>query len=92
VLVEQFSGLLGGRHLSNPVGNHLIVIEELEERIIGSPVLFMAQDRDTVAAVANNQVILEAAIQLPSGSGEALFHLIAFHYSSLLLELRRERR
>jgi hypothetical protein len=82
MLPEQSSGLLGGWHLSNPVGNHLTVIEKLEERIVGSSVLFMSQDRDTVAAVADNQVSPEAPIQIPSGAGEAVFYLFRGHFST----------
>ncbi len=59
------------------------MIEELEERTIGSPVLFMGQDRDVVAAVANNKVIFEAPIQLPSGAGEAGFYLLRVQFAPL---------
>ena len=62
---EQLCGLLGGWHFVYPAGSHVFVIENLEERIIGFPMLSVGQERNALAVVADKQVILEAAVEVP---------------------------
>jgi hypothetical protein len=66
-----------------PIGVHVIVVEDLEDRPIGSPILFMGQKGKTVAVVADKQVILEAVIERPSGLDELFFHLFSLHFLPL---------
>lgn len=73
MLPEKLLGLLRCWHLTHPVVDYPLVIQELEEGILGSPPLFVSHEGDTVAAEADNQEILEAPIKSPSGSGEFLF-------------------
>ncbi len=54
------------------------MIEKLEDDLIGflpGFVSLVGDDREVVAAKADNQVAREAVIQLPSAAGEALYYL-----------------
>jgi hypothetical protein len=67
-----------------PVGGHLLVVENLEEGLmIGSPMLSMGYKGDTVAVLADKQVILEATIEIPPSVGEPLLYLFALHFPPL---------
>jgi hypothetical protein len=85
VLPEQFGGLPGSRHFFYPIGGHPVMIEQLEDEIIGTPMLPVGQERHTLPIMADEQVILEAAVELPPSVYEPLFYLFSLHYSSLFV-------
>ena len=62
---EQFGGLMWGGHFVGPVGGHLFVIEQLEDGVVGLPVLPVGQERMALSVVADKQVPLKAAIEFP---------------------------
>ena len=67
-------GLWGSRYFLNRVGEVPLVIDELEDGIGGFLRFFARQDGDVVG-VADDQIIREAAVQVPSGAGEAVLYL-----------------
>ena len=75
MLLEQQGGMLGVRYFAHPVGVHLFVVEKLEEGIIGVPPLLMGQEGNALVIVADDQVTLEASIELPSGGYQSLCYL-----------------
>ena len=83
MLLEQVNSLLGIRHFVYPVGGHLFVIEQLEEGIVGAPVLPVGQERNALSVVADEQVPLEAAIEFPASVEEPLFYRFSLHFSFL---------
>ena len=56
------------------------MVEDLEDGLLGSPKLSMGEKRETVAVVADKQMILEAAIEIPPGVDESLFYLFSLHF------------
>ena len=60
MLLKQLLGLLGGRHFFDPVGDVSLMVEKLEDGLIGLPRCFLSfvlgYDREVVAAIAYNQV------------------------------------
>jgi hypothetical protein len=83
MLLNQSGSLLGIRHFVYPVGGHLFVIEQLEEGIVGSPMLPVGQERNARSVVADEQVPLEAAIEFPASVEEPLFYRFSLHFSFL---------
>ncbi len=83
MLLKQLLGLLGGRYLLNPVSEHSLVIEKLEDGIICTPRFFVGQDGDSITAIADDQVVFEATVKIPSSISEALFYLFPIHSLSL---------
>jgi hypothetical protein len=69
--LEQFLGLPRGRYLPNPVSEHPFVIEKLEGGVLYIPRFFVGQDGDTITAIADDQIVFEATVKIPSGIGEA---------------------
>jgi hypothetical protein len=54
------------------------VIDELEDgRIVGFPRFFARYYGELVVGAPDNQIIREAAVQVPTGAGETVFYL--FH-------------
>ena len=72
MLLEQFLGLPRGRYLPNPVSEHPLMIEKLEGGIICTPRFFVGQYGDAIIAIADEQVVFEATVKIPSGISEAL--------------------
>ena len=63
VLLEQLSGLLGGRYLLDTVGEIPLMINEFEDRILRFARLWwVSQDREAVAVRANDQILREAVV------------------------------
>ena len=48
------------------------MIEDLEEGFLCTPRFFMGQDGDAITAIADDQVVFEAAVEVPSCISEAL--------------------
>ena len=76
MLSERLSGLLGSRYLPNLASEVPLVIEEFEDgMIVGIPRLFARHDGESVVGVPDDQIIREAAVQVPPGAGETIFYL-----------------
>ena len=54
-------GLWGSWYFLNPVGEVPLVVEELEDGVVGFPRFFWGQDGDSVG-VPDDQIIREAAV------------------------------
>jgi len=73
VLLKQLLGLLEGRYLpTNPVGEHPLVVEKLEGEILCTPRFFVGQYGDAITTIADDQVVGEATVEVPSCISEAL--------------------
>ncbi len=61
------------------------MVYELEDGIvvIRFPRFLADQDGELVVGVADDQMISEAAVQVPPGAGEALFYVFAMHFPPL---------
>ena len=80
MLLKQLFGLLRGRYLlTNPVDVHPLVVEKFKDGILFTPRFFVGQDGDTITAKADEQVVFEATVKLPSNSSEALFYVFLVH-------------
>ena len=55
-------GLWGSRYFLNRVGEVPLVVEELEDGVVGFPRFFWGQDGDSVIGVADDQIIHEPAV------------------------------
>ena len=56
------------------------MINEFEDRILRFARLWcVSQDREAVAVRANDQVLREAAVYLPTGPSEAVFYGFSVH-------------
>ena len=78
MLSEQLGGPLWGGYFSYPVIQVVLVVAELELGVICFPSLAVGDDGQFVH-VADDEVLVEAAIQLPASVGEALFYLFLVH-------------
>jgi hypothetical protein len=58
----EFLGPLGSRYIRNPVVEHLVMIEDLEYGIIGSPLHFVGKQGEVFTAIADYQMLREAAV------------------------------
>ena len=83
MLLEHLFGLLGCWYFLNPVGYVPLVIDELEDGIVGLPRFFAGQDGESIVVVANDQIIFEAAVQVPTSAGEALFYFFRRNFPPL---------
>jgi hypothetical protein len=67
MLPKQFGSLVWGGHFVGPVGDHLFVIEQLEDGVVGFPMLPVGQERMALSVMADEQVPFKAAIEFPPG-------------------------
>ena len=70
MLPEQLGRLVGGGYFVGPVGGHLLVVEQLEDGVVGFPMLPVGQNRMALSVVSDEQVTLEAAVEFPPGVEE----------------------
>ncbi len=62
VFSYQFLGLVRSRYFCDPEVDHLFMVEDLEDRIIGTPHLFVGKQGDVITAVADYQMVRETAV------------------------------
>jgi hypothetical protein len=84
--LKEPGSVLRGGYLPDPVGEVPLVIEQLEARIgiIGSPRFLVGEERQAVAVVADNQIVRETTVDVPSGASETLLYLFSVHFPLLV--------
>jgi hypothetical protein len=83
LITGPVGGLQGRRHSADEAGDHPVVVEDHENRIVVSPRLWVGQEGHLVAAVPDDQIPSETTVDTPTGAGEALFYLISVHSLTL---------
>jgi hypothetical protein len=72
LITGPVGGLQGRRHSADEVGDHPVVVEDHENRIVVSPRLWVGQEGHLVAAVPDDQIPSETTVDTPTGAGEAV--------------------
>jgi hypothetical protein len=78
VLSEQLGGPLRGGYFSYPATQVVLVVAQLEVGVFGLPRLAVGDDGQVVYK-ADDEVLVEAAVQLPASPGETPFYLSLVH-------------
>jgi hypothetical protein len=78
VLSEQLGGPLRGGYFSYPATQVVLVVAQLELGVFGLPRLAVGDDGQVVYK-ADDEVVIEAAVELPAGVGETPFYLFLVH-------------
>jgi hypothetical protein len=78
VLPEQLDGPLRGGYFLYPATQVVLVVAQLELGVFGLPRLAVGDDGQVVYK-ADDEVVIEAAVELPARVGETPFYLFLVH-------------